>query len=420
MNRSLSEVDPQIVQIMLQDLDRLQNCLTLIPSENYVSRAVMQMQASVLTSKYAEGTPGARYYNGCAAADGVESLAIERAKQLFSVDHVNVQPHAGNLANMAAYQALLEPGDTILSMKLDHGGHLSHGLPQNFSGQYYNVVSYGVDLETEQIDINTIAELAKTHQPKLIIVGGSAYPRWFNFAGWREVTDSVGAYLMADIAHIAGLIAADVHPDPVPYCDVITTTTHKTLRGPRGAIVMCRSELAEAVDRAVFPGIQGGPFMHTIAAKAVAFKEAMEPAFKTYQSQVVKNAKALAEALISNGFRLVSGGTDNHLMLIDLTAIYKQLSGRQAADHLEEAGIIVNKNTIPLDERSATTTSGIRLGTPMLTGRGMKEAEMQLIADLITETLEGRRSAQIKRSVREKVSDLCGQFPIYEDLNLWT
>ena len=420
MNRSLSEVDPQIVQIMLQDLDRLQNCLTLIPSENYVSRAVMQMQASVLTSKYAEGTPGARYYNGCAAADGVESLAIERAKQLFGVDHVNVQPHAGNLANMAAYQALLERGDTILSMRLDHGGHLSHGLPQNFSGQYYNIVSYGVDPETEQIDINTIAELAKTHQPKLIIVGGSAYPRWFDFAGWREVADSVNAYLMADIAHTAGLIAADVHPDPVPYCDVITTTTHKTLRGPRGAIVMCRDELAEAVDRAVFPGIQGGPFMHTIAAKAVAFKEAMEPAFKTYQSQVVKNAKALAEALIGNGFRLVSGGTDNHLMLIDLTATYKQLSGRQAADHLENAGIIVNKNTIPSDKRSATTTSGIRLGTPMITGRGMKEGEMQLIADLITETLEGRRSAGTKRGVREKVSDLCGQFPIYEDLNLWT
>ena len=420
MNRSLSEVDPQIVQIMLQDLDRLQNCLTLIPSENYVSRAVMQMQASVLTSKYAEGTPGARYYNGCAAADGVESLAIERAKQLFGVDHVNVQPHAGNLANMAAYQALLERGDTILSMRLDHGGHLSHGLPQNFSGQYYNIVSYGVDPETEQIDINMIAELAKAHQPKLIIVGGSAYPRWFDFAQWREVADSVGAYLMADIAHTAGLIAADVHPDPVPYCDVITTTTHKTLRGPRGAIVMCRDELAEAVDRAVFPGIQGGPFMHTIAAKAVAFKEAMEPAFKTYQSQVVKNAKALAEALIGNGFRLVSGGTDNHLMLIDLTATYKQLSGRQAADHLENAGIIVNKNTIPSDKRSATTTSGIRLGTPMITGRGMKEGEMQLISDLITETLEGRRSAGTKRGVREKVSDLCGQFPIYEDLNLWT
>ena len=420
MNKSLSKVDPQIVQIMLQDLDRLQNCLTLIPSENYVSRAVMQMQASVLTSKYAEGTPGARYYNGCAAADGVENLAIERAKQLFGVDHVNVQPHAGNLANMAAYQALLEPGDTILSMKLDHGGHLSHGLPQNFSGKYYSIVSYGVDPKTEQIDINTIAELAKEHQPKLIIVGGSAYPRWFDFAQWREVANSVGAYLMADIAHTAGLIAADVHPDPVPYCDVITTTTHKTLRGPRGAIVMCRAELAEAVDRAVFPGIQGGPFMHTIAAKAVAFKEAMEPAFKTYQSQVVKNAKALAEALIGVGFRLVSGGTDNHLMLIDLAATYKQLSGRQAADHLEDAGIIVNKNTIPLDKRSATTTSGIRLGTPMLAGRGMKEPEMQLTADLIKETLEGRKSAQTKQSVREKVRNLCGQFPIYEDLNLWT
>ena len=420
MKRSLSEVDPQIVEIMLQDLDRLQNCLTLIPSENYVSKAVMQMQASVLTSKYAEGTPGARYYNGCAFVDGIESLAIERARRLFGVEHVNVQPHAGNLANMAAYHALLEPGDTILSMKLDHGGHLSHGLPQNFSGKYYNVVAYGVDAETERINMGAIAELAKVHQPKLIVVGGSAYPRWFNFAQWREVADSVGACLMADIAHIAGLIAADVHPDPATYCDVITTTTHKTLRGPRGAMVMCRRELAEAIDRAVFPGIQGGPFMHTIAAKAVAFKEAMEPAFKEYQRQVVKNAKALAEALSENGFRLVSGGTDNHLMLIDLTATYKQLSGRQAADHLEEAGMIVNKNTIPFDKRSATTTSGIRLGTPMVTGRGMKEAEMQSIANFISEVLEGRRSKKTKDGVREKVQDLCQQFPIYEDLNLWT
>ncbi len=420
MNRSLSEVDPQIVQIMLQDLDRLQNCLTLIPSENYVSRAVMQMQASVLTSKYAEGTPGARYYNGCAFADGVESLAIERAKRLFGVEHVNVQPHAGNLANMAAYHALLEPGDTILSMRLDHGGHLSHGLPQNFSGKYYNVVPYGVDTETERINISVIAELAKVHQPKLIIVGGSAYPRWFNFSQWREVADSVGAYLMADIAHIAGLIAADAHPDPAAYCDVITTTTHKTLRGPRGGIIMSRNQLAEAIDRAVFPGIQGGPFMHTIAAKAVAFKEAMEPAFREYQRQVVKNAKALAKALSENGFRLVSGGTDNHLMLIDLTATYKQLSGRQAADYLEEAGIIVNKNTIPFDKRSATTTSGIRLGTPMVTARGMKEAEMKSIADFISEVLQERRNKKAKQRFREKVQELCQQFPIYEDLNLWT
>ncbi|MBI1926656.1 serine hydroxymethyltransferase, partial [Candidatus Poribacteria bacterium] len=385
MNRSLSEVDPQIVEIMLQDLERQQNSLTLIPSENYASKAVMQMQSSILANKYAEGYPGERYYNGCAFMDKVETLAIERARQLFGVEHVNVQPHAGTQANMAVYHALLEPGDTILTMKLDHGGHLSHGLAQNFSGRYYNVVHYGVDAETERIHIDAVAELAKAHRPKLIIVGASAYSRWFDFAQWRDIADSVNAYLMADIAHIAGLIAAKVHPDPAPYADVITTTTHKTLRGPRGAIIMCRSQFAEAIDRAVFPGLQGGPFMHVIAAKAVGFKEAMEPAFKEYQKQVVENAKALGQRLIENGFRIVSGGTDNHLMVVDLTATYEKLSGRQAAEHLEEAGIIVNKNTIPFDKRSATTTSGIRLGTPMVSVRGMKAAEMQLIADFITQ-----------------------------------
>ncbi|MCZ6677758.1 MAG: serine hydroxymethyltransferase [Candidatus Poribacteria bacterium] len=420
MNKSLNEADPQMVEAMLQDLDRLQNSLTLIPSENYTSKAVMQAQASILANKYAEGYPAARYYNGCQFVDRAESLAIERAKRLFGAEHVNVQPHAGNLANMAVYYALLEPGDTILSMKLDHGGHLSHGLPQNFSGRYYNIVPYGVDAETERVNMNTIAELAKEHRPKLIVVGASAYPRWFDFAQWREIADAVGAYLLADIAHIAGLIAADVHPDPVPYCDVITTTTHKTLRGPRGAIIMCRKQFAEAIDRAVFPGIQGGPFMHTIAAKGVAFKEAMEPAFKKYQNQIVKNAKALAEGLSENGFHLVTGGTDNHLMLIDLTATYEQLSGRQAADHLEEAGIIVNKNTIPFDKRSATTTSGIRLGTPMVSARGMKEEEMKLVADFISETLQKRKSSKAKQRVREKVRELCQQFPIYEDLNLWS
>ncbi len=420
MNRSLSEVDPQIVEIMLQDLERQQNCLTLIPSENYASKAVMQMQSSILANKYAEGYPGERYYNGCAFMDKVETLAIERAKQLFGVEHVNVQPHAGTQANMAVYHALLEPGDTILSMSLDQGGHLSHGLPQNFSGRYYNVVHYGVDAKTERIHIDAVAELAKAHRPKLIIVGASAYSRWFDFAQWREIADSVNAYLMADIAHIAGLIAAKVHPDPAPYADVITTTTHKTLRGPRGAIIMCRRQFAEAIDRAVFPGLQGGPFMHVIAAKAVGFKEAMEPAFKAYQKQVVENAKALAQRLIENGFRIVSGGTDNHLMVVDLTATYEKLSGRQAAEHLEEAGIIVNKNTIPFDKRSATTTSGIRLGTPMVSVRGMKEGEMQLIADFITQVLEGRRDAEVKKGVRAKVRELCQQFPIYAELDLWS
>ena len=420
INKSLSESDPQIVETLLQDLDRQQNCLTLIPSENYASKAVMQTQGGILSNKYAEGYAGDRYYNGCEFMDKVESLAIKRAQQLFGAEHVNVQPHAGSQANMAAYYALLEPGDSILSMPLDQGGHLSHGASVNFSNQYYNIIGYGVDPETERIDIARVAELAQENRPKLIVVGATAYPRWFDFAKWREIADSVGAYLMADIAHIAGLIAADVHPDPVPYCDVITTTTHKTLRGPRGAMIMCRNQVAEKIDRAVFPGLQGGPFMHTIAAKAVAFREALEPVFKEYQAQIVKNAKALAQRLIENGLRLVSGGTDNHLMVVDLTTSYEKLSGRQAADHLEDAGIIVNKNRIPYDKRAAVTTSGIRLGTPMITLRGMKEQEMALVADLIAETLEGRRSREVKKRVREKVRELCQQFPMYEDLDLWS
>jgi glycine hydroxymethyltransferase len=420
MNRALKEFDPQLVEIMLQDLDRQQNCLNLIPSENYASKAVMQMQGGILANKYSEGYPGSRYYNGCEFMDKVETLAIERAKQLFGVEHVNVQTHAGTQANMAVYHALLEPGDTILSMKLDHGGHLSHGLPQNFSGRYYNIIPYGVDRETERINMNTVAGLANEHRPKLIIVGASAYPRWLDFAQWREIADSVGAYLVADIAHIAGLIAANVHPDPAPYSDVITTTTHKTLRGPRGAIIMCRKEYADRIDRAVFPGLQGGPFMHAIAAKAVAFKEALEPAFKDYQRQIVKNAKALAERLIENGFRLVTGGTDNHLMLVNLTTTHEKLSGRQAADHLEDAGIVVNKNTVPFDKRSPMTTSGFRLGTPMISCRGMQEPEMRAIADFITEVIEGRRETEIKARVRGKVRELCEQFPIYEDLDLWS
>ncbi len=418
MNRALYEVDPELVEITLHDLERQQNCLTLIPSENYASLAVMQAQGGILANKYAEGYPEARYYNGCQFMDGVESLAIARAKRIFGVDHANVQPHAGTQANMAAYHALLQPGDTILSLKLDHGGHLSHGLKQNFSGRYYNVVHYGVDPDTERIDMNVVGELADQHRPNLIVVGATAYPRQFDFAEWRAIADSVNAYLLADIAHIAGLVAAGVHPDPAPYCDVITTTTHKTLRGPRGAMVMCRQEFAEAIDRAVFPGLQGGPFMHAIAAKAVAFKEAMEPAFKEYQSQVVENAKTMAESLKSNGLRPITGGTENHLMVIDLSASYKKLSGRQAADHLEDAGFIVNKNTIPFDKRSAVTTSGIRLGAPMVTTRGMREGEMKVIADLITEALEGRRDSEVKRRVKAKVLELSQQFPVYENLRL--
>ena len=417
MNKLLSEVDSHIVKITEQDLARQQNALMLIPSENYASRAVMEIQGSILANKYAEGYPGERYYNGCEFMDEVESLAIERAKALFGVEHVNVQPHAGTQANMAVYYALLEPGDTILSMSLSHGGHLSHGDAVNFSGRYYNVVTYGVNAETERIDMAEVSRLAQEHRPKLIVVGATAYPRQFDFAAWRDVADSVGAYLLADVAHIAGLIAGGVHPNPVPYSDVVTTTTHKTLRGPRGAIVMCKAEHAAKIDRAVFPGLQGGPFLHTIAAKAVAFKEASEPAFKAYQTQVVKNAKALAARLIQNGFRLVSGGTENHLMLVDLTSKYEKLSGRQAADHLEDAGIIVNKNSIPFDKRKPRTTSGFRLGTPMVTTRGMEEAQMHQIADFIAETLENRQKSAIKRRIRQKVAALCAQFPIYAYLS---
>ena len=416
LESKLSEVDPQIVEIASKDLTRQQNSLMLIPSENYASRAVMEIQGSILANKYAEGYPGERYYNGCQFMDEVESLAIERAKALFGAEHINVQPHAGSQANMAVYHALLEPGDTILAMSLSHGGHLTHGDNVNFSGRYYNVAAYGVDAETERIDMEEVARLAAEHRPKLIVVGATAYPRQFDFAAWRQVADSVGAYLLADIAHIAGLIAGGVHPDPVPYCDVVTTTTHKTLRGPRGAMIMCRSEYADKIDRAVFPGLQGGPFLHTIAARAVAFKEASEPDFKTYQAQIVKNAKALAERLIENGFRLVSGGTDNHLMLIDLTSKYEKLSGRQAADHLEDAGIIVNKNAIPFDKRKPRTTSGLRIGTPMITTRGMNEDGMVQAADFITETLENRQKASIKRRIREKVKEFCTQFPIYKYL----
>ena len=417
MNKILSEVDPQIVEITTNDLARQQNFLMLIPSENYASRAVMEIQGSILANKYAEGYPGERYYNGCEFMDGVESLAIDRAKSLFGAEHVNVQPHAGTQANMAAYHALLDPGDTILAMSLSHGGHLSHGDKVNFSGRYYNVVAYGVDAETELIDMEQVAQLAAEHRPKLIVVGATAYPRQFDFAAWRDVADSVGAYLLADIAHIAGLIAGGVHPDPVPYSDVVTTTTHKTLRGPRGAMIMCKEEYAAQIDRSVFPGLQGGPFLHTIAARAVAFKEAGEPEFKAYQEQIVKNAKVLAERLIENGFRLVSGGTENHLMLLDLSSKYEKLSGRQAADHLEDAGIIVNKNTIPYDTRKPKTTSGIRLGTPMVTTRGMEEDAMLQIADFITEALENRQKTSIKKRIREKVKEFCTQFPIYEFLN---
>ena len=382
----------------------------------------MQAQSTVLANKYAEGYPETRYYNGCHYSDQIEQLAIDRAKELFGADHVNVQPHSGSQANIAVFHALLSPGDTILSMKLDHGGHLSHGLPQNFSGKYYNIVHYGLDPETERINLETVANLADQHRPRLIIVGASAYPCQIDFAEWRKIADSVDAYLLGDVAHVAGLIVGKVHPDPVPYCDVVTTTTHKTLRGPRGAIILCRQELADSIDKSVFPGLQGGPFMHAIAARAVAFKEAAQPEFTSYQEQIISNARVMANRLMENEFRLVTGGTENHLMLIDLTSISAKLSGRQAANYLEEAGIIVNKNTIPFDTRSPNTTSGIRIGTPMVTTRGMKEDQMTQVANLITEVIQNRRQASTRQKIKTKVEELCQAFPIYEGIDqvLWS
>ena len=422
MEQSLKSFDPEVFEIAVGDLARQQNCLTLIPSENYASRAVMQAQSTVLANKYAEGYPETRYYNGCHYSDQIEQLAIDRAKELFGADHVNVQPHSGSQANIAVFHALLSPGDTILSMKLDHGGHLSHGLPQNFSGKYYNIVHYGLDPETERINLETVANLTDQHRPRLIIVGASAYPCQIDFAEWRKIADSVDAYLLGDVAHVAGLIVGKVHPDPVPYCDVVTTTTHKTLRGPRGAIILCRQELADSIDKSVFPGLQGGPFMHAIAARAVAFKEAAQPEFTSYQKQIVSNARVMANRLMQNEFRLVTGGTENHLMLIDLTSISTKLSGRQTANYLEEAGIIVNKNTIPFDTRSPNTTSGIRIGTPMVTTRGMKEDQMTQVADLITEVIQYRRQASKRQKIKTKVEELCQAFPIYEGIDqvLWS
>lgn len=417
MNRILSEVDPQMAKILDGEMDRQQNCLVMIPSENYASKAVLQTQGCIMTNKYAEGYPGKRFYNGCKFYDMVESLAIKRAKELFKAEHVNVQLHTGTQANMAAYYALLENGDTILSMDINHGGHLSHGRPQNFSGRYYKVFFYGVDRETERIDMNHVRDLAKEHKPRMILVGASAYPRILDFKEWKEIADEVGAYLMADIAHIVGLIAGGVHPDPVPYCDIVTSTTHKTLRGPRGAFIMCKKEHADKVDRAVFPGIQAGPLMHVIAAKAVSFKEASEPEFKEYQAQIVKNTRALAETLMREGFRLVSGGTDNHLVLIDLRKI--GITGKKAADILEEAGIMVNKNLIPFDTSKPTECGGIRPGTPAITTRGMKEPEMEIIGKMYARVLKSPEDSSVRIQVRQEVRELCQKFPIYQDLEIW-
>jgi len=414
INRALAQVDHEMAKVLAGELDRQQHTLVMIPSENYASKAVLQTAGCIMTNKYAEGYPGRRYYNGCEFMDRAESLAIERARDLFRADHANVQLHTGSQANMAAYYALLKAGDTILAMSVDQGGHLTHGAKINFSGRYYDCVFYGVNRETERVHYDEVLEIAKQRKPKLIVTGASAYPRILDFQKFKEIADEVEAYLMADIAHIVGLIAAGSHPDPVPVCDVVTTTTHKTLRGPRGALILCKEKWAKAIDRAVFPGVQAGPLMHVIAAKAVCFKEAQEFGFREYQRQIIRNAQVLAQTLVEEGFRLVTGGTDNHLMLVDLTD--KNMTGRQAADALERAGICVNKNLIPFDTRSPMETSGIRPGTPALTTRGMKEPEMALIGKLMARVLRTPDDMFVINEVRQQVRELCEQFPIYEDL----
>ncbi len=406
----LERVDPEIYRTVRQEAERQEHNLELIASENVVSRAVLEAQGSILTNKYAEGYPGKRYYGGCEFVDVAEQLAIDRAKQLFGAEHVNVQPHSGSQANMAVYFSQLEPGDTILAMDLTHGGHLTHGSPVNFSGKFFKVVPYGVRRDDERLDYDAMAELARQHRPKMIVVGYSAYPRTIDFAPFRRVADEVGAVVMVDIAHFAGLVAAGVHPSPIPHAEFVTTTTHKTLRGPRGGMVMCRDAYAKSLNSSVFPGNQGGPLMHIIAAKAVALKEALSPQFKVYQEQIVRNAKALAAALTKKGFRLVSGGTDNHLMLMDLRN--SELTGRVAQETLDQAHITVNKNTVPFETRSPFVTSGVRIGTPAVTTRGMKEQEMEAIAELIARALQAVGNDTALKSVADDVVSLCRKFPI--------
>lgn len=404
----LKEQDAELFSAIEQELSRQKNTLELIASENFVSEAVLEATGSVLTNKYAEGYSGKRYYGGCEFVDIAESLAIQRAKELFGAEHVNVQPHSGASANFAVYFALLRPHNKIMGMSLTDGGHLTHGSPANVSGDYYEIIPYGVD-KNGYIDYANVLEIAKQHKPKLIVAGASAYPREIDFKKFREIADEVGAYLMVDMAHIAGLVIAGLHPSPVPFADVVTTTTHKTLRGPRGGMILCKKELAKKIDKAIFPGTQGGPLEHVIAAKAVAFKEALQPEFKEYQKQIVKNAKALSNALMKEGFELVSGGTDNHLMLIDLTN--KNLSGKEYEHLLEEIGITVNKNTIPNETRSPFITSGIRVGTPNITTRGMKEKQMEEIAHIMASVLKANEDE--KTLLKNKIIDLCNEFPIY-------
>ncbi len=407
-------VDPEIAAAIRGEIQRQRDNLVLIAAENFTSQAVMEAQACVMTNKYAEGYPGRRYYRGCTYVDKAEELARDRCKALFGAEHINVQPHSGSQANMAAYFATIKPGDTIMGMNLDHGGHLTHGSPVNFSGKLYKVMPYGVNKDTEALDYGEVLEVAKSCSPKIIVTGASAYPRIIDFKALREVADEVGALMMADIAHIAGLVIAGAHPSPVPYADIVTTTTHKTLRGPRGGVIMCKKELAQSIDRAVFPGIQGGPLMHTIAAKAVAFKEALTPEFKEYQFQIVRNSQALARRLMDLDFELVSGGTDNHLMLVKL--LKEGITGKEADETLERAGIALNKNMIPFDPRTPFVTSGIRIGTPAVTTRGMLEGEMAEIADLIAEVIRDIKNEETIASVRARVKALCGRFPLYPEL----
>ncbi|MDD4980643.1 MAG: serine hydroxymethyltransferase [Candidatus Omnitrophica bacterium] len=412
--RHIKTVDPEIYAAIKNEIKRQDDNLELIASENFTSLAVLEAQGSVLTNKYAEGYPRARWYGGCEYVDDAERLAIERAKKLFGAEHVNVQPHSGTQANMAVYFAALELKDTVLAMDLACGGHLSHGHPHNFSGMFYNIVTYGVDKKTEMLDYDNILSLAKKHKPRIILAGASAYPRRMDFKALRKIADKVGAYLFVDMAHIAGLVAAGVHPSPVPYADFVTSTTHKTLRGPRGGFIICKKEFAKKIDMEVFPGIQGGPLMHVIAAKAIAFRQAMTPKFRNYQRQVVKNARELARGLTRRGFRIVSGGTDTHLLLVDLSD--KGIIGADASRILEQVNITVNKNLIPFDRKSPATTSGIRLGTAAVTSRGMKESHMRLIARFIHEALEASDDPGKLKAIKKEVLKLTGRFPLYPGL----
>jgi len=408
---ALQATDPEVYAAIDAEEERQRNKLLLIASENFASPAVLAAQGSLMTNKYAEGYPGKRYYGGCQHVDQVEDLAIQRCKQIFGAEHVNVQPHSGSQANMAAYLSVLKPGDTILGMDLAQGGHLTHGSKVNFSGMIFRAFSYGVDRQSETIDVDAVRKLAEECRPRMIVVGASAYARTLDFPKFQAIAQSVGAYLMVDIAHIAGLIAAGLHPNPIPYADFVTTTTHKTLRGPRGGVVMCKAEHAKAVDKFVFPGMQGGPLMHVIAAKAVAFKEALSPPFKRYQQQVVANARVLAQGLLERGYKIVSGGTDTHLMLVNLTS--KGITGKEADAALDAAGIIVNKNAVPYDEKPPAVASGIRLGTPIVSTRGMKEAEMREIVALVDRVLQHRQDPGVLEEVRSQAKALCSRFPIF-------